>query len=586
LNWLLPWLALTAQLPFETGRYWNDLICIFVSLGSPATIVYSLTITLLNRYWIRGRFNKLRDQHNRLEAYIPDHLLGVIDCMEIVLREAQQIPIRLSQGWGRLSSGILLKENMFWWNRVRTDVLHTRRGYSFSLFAQMLLAITAYVFTVITSFISIDGNDIGPQLAGGGIYIWMIPVIWGWIICGTQASASSISEALNDPLHPFFRAPILPSEVGPLIDLDERNIASQRACIQCESGVISCPLAIDGSKGPLSPRKSYIGRVLEPAFLHPWWFGFCAEGDEACQGPLFNFARVFTWRQSVTIVEEAFSNVLIKSEVVSPLDHPDIRGRVIAETCGLTAPLNAYVAWSHIDPETWYRIIIACFMALFVQWGTAGPAVMIPYLTPVRGLGCRSGTFLLYGMGGTIVWMLLLISSFLSHEAMIRHQTLYHESLANRAAQQNGIPLLPWRRPDEEHDHSLHHHHHHYHRHKSFSDRSLSTSIITALAVITRLFAKVIAAINTGNLILSAVLDYLGVYQNCWCKTNSLSRGTHGWLILFEGQDDTTMQGVVYDWVLGVVISFVVALVATVLFYLGSLDRGTRSRERVRVAER
>jgi high-affinity Fe2+/Pb2+ permease len=46
------------------------------------------------------------------------------------------------------------------------------------------------------------------------------------------------------------------------------------------------------------------------------------------------------------------------------------------------------------------------------------------------------------------------------------------------------------------------------------------------------------------------------------------------------------MQGVVYDWVLGVVISFVVALVATVLFYLGSLDRGTRSRERVRVAER
>src|SRR5438034_9445689 len=38
----------------------------------------------------------------------------------------------------------------------------------------------------------------------------------------------------------------------------------------------------------------------------PSWLGADVRGDERCRGPIYNYARVFTWWQFVNSVEEAF----------------------------------------------------------------------------------------------------------------------------------------------------------------------------------------------------------------------------------------------------------------------------------------
>jgi hypothetical protein len=64
----------------------------------------------------------------------------------------------------------------------------------------------------------------------------------------------------------------------------------------------------------------------------------------------------------------------------------------------------------------------ATITALFVQWGTSGAAILISYLTPGKGLGCRSGAYVTYGSLGTVSWLLLVFSLVLSHAAMLRYQ--------------------------------------------------------------------------------------------------------------------------------------------------------------------
>ena len=70
---------------------------------------------------------------------------------------------------------------------------------------------------------------------------------------------------------------------------------------------------------------------------------------------------------------------------------------------------------SRWGPDVWTRMFIASSVALLLQWGTSGAAILIVWETPTVGLGCRSGSFLLHAGASTLVWMLLVTSSVLTH---------------------------------------------------------------------------------------------------------------------------------------------------------------------------
>ena len=59
-------------------------------------------------------------------------------------------------------------------------------------------------------------------------------------------------------------------------------------------------------------------------------------------------------------------------------------------------------------PGGWY---FTAFVALFLVWIEIGMAIMLAYNTPTIGLGCWSGSFLLYGFLSTASWFLQLFNS-------------------------------------------------------------------------------------------------------------------------------------------------------------------------------
>ncbi|KAG9020454.1 hypothetical protein FS842_007320, partial [Serendipita sp. 407] len=58
-GWLLPFLALAAQLPYESNGFWHNLMCFFLTVGSPPLAMYSLALTLLNSRYAKKLLDPL-----------------------------------------------------------------------------------------------------------------------------------------------------------------------------------------------------------------------------------------------------------------------------------------------------------------------------------------------------------------------------------------------------------------------------------------------------------------------------------------------------------------------------------------------
>ena len=145
-----------------------------LAIGSPALITYSLSLTILNRTWIRRRFDNLRADAADITIQYPDFSERV-KAAQFLLQEAQQVPMRASQEAGWLSSLIVLPANQPWWLRVRNDLRNTRRGVTFSLFAQVGMALIAWLFTIIAAFVGALGDtSTALQISSGCMWVWMV----------------------------------------------------------------------------------------------------------------------------------------------------------------------------------------------------------------------------------------------------------------------------------------------------------------------------------------------------------------------------------------------------------------------------
>jgi hypothetical protein len=435
-SWLLPWLALTAQLPFEAEGSLGNLMSLFMAVGSPALITYSLTITILNRIWVRRKFRSLQKKLVGVPDELNNGLCEQLRAAQYLLQESQQVPMRASQVDGWLSSLIALDKNHTWWTTVKKDLKNTRRGYTFSLFAQIAMAFLAYTLTIAVSLNSSPlGNDSAGNgvllTAGGGIWIWMIPVILGWIMCGMQARACSITDALDDKTHPVFhrgiegnnipgdnqhgicsRSGLTPRprflespttlksatitstkpgngfvEVTEVTNrtegIDGREAVNETAKVDDISEFGTATDSSDNEKGQMSDVN--LLEVKEPTLdlipvgefpfdyeklKLPSWLGFSNEGDEALEGPVFNYARLFTFREFSSTITNAFI-AEIKSLKAGNNEEKNIFE--LATSCQLDKPLEAYTPWQKIDYEVWHHMLIAAGAAVVVQWGTVSP---------------------------------------------------------------------------------------------------------------------------------------------------------------------------------------------------------------------
>lgn len=290
------------------------------------------------------------------------------------------------------------------------------------------------------------------------------------------------------------------------------------------------------------------------------WFGFDVAGDEKEEGPLYNYARPLTWWQFASSIETAFdatlsslrtgNNCQEKAWDMHQLPEPNLAGTAsqVAKFSGFdTRPILAYPEWKYIKAKVWHRMMIASLVALWVQWGTTGPAISVAYLTPTVGLSCRSGSYLIYGIFGMVSWILLILSTLFSHAVMLRYQRR-HIFQPNLDLRQNVNQV-------------------------GFYRRSIGHSLLCAAAVATRTLGKFLAACNAFWLLTSSIFEYIGFYETCWCSGDAISRGNNGWVVLFKNANDLANEAQKY-WVGGVILSFAVCFLSLLFFYFGCRKTG------------
>jgi hypothetical protein len=93
-------------------------------------------------------------------------------------------------------------------------------------------------------------------------------------------------------------------------------------------------------------------------------------------------------------------------------------------------------------------------------------------------------------------------------------------------------------------------------------------SFLVALNVTTRISGKLIAFANACWIVVSAIFEYAGVYENCYCASDADVLGSRAWAVLFVS--DQSFQIVARNyWIGGVIFSFGVCIATYIGFFLG-----------------
>ncbi|KAG2142515.1 hypothetical protein BD769DRAFT_1625827 [Suillus cothurnatus] len=199
--------------------------------------------------------------------------------------------------------------------------------------------------------------------------------------------------------------------------------------------------------------------------------------DELLTPPVFNYSRSLQWAYTAEIIFQMYkaaSEKALNRIPVNPgnewVESDDFKSIHPCNRRGSPQEITAYCAQadrarcSHWAPGVFTRMVIASCASLALQWGT--------------GIGCRSLSYLLYGVVSTCVWMMLLTSSILAH---------YSAAYYYRA--------------------------------------SLSARVALAFSHLLRRMGKLLAIINFIWVISACILQYSGVYDTCFCNASVISRG-------------------------------------------------------------
>lgn len=425
------------------------------------------------------------------------------EAAEYFLCGSQQSPIRINEKEFEQLFDETPERFFGRWAIVKQRLQNTRRQYTFSLVAQTSFAVIAWILTVIGSYATALGqHSEALLLSSGTLWTWLIPVVLGWMTVGVQSRKDTIQNAIEGE-----SSDMKAFEAGPGMSIK-------------------------------AMPKALLGKV---------------PGDETLQGPAYNYARMLTYPKLRKRVVEKFEDKLgnlapltgnapvqeptadisqvglpiheqdsarsSTFDLASATSQPSLVGfrkpgnrkdtnQVEAQTSSSNGP---YMTWQDVkSTPDWVRsFLLSNIVAVILQWGVTGSAIVISYLTEVRGLGCRSGSYLLYGILATSAHVLLVCSVFLSNGAMLTYQ----------------YKPKPEPKPESKPESNLE------------SRTALRRRILCTLAVATRYLGKTLAVANALWIILSSIFELIGFYESCYCTGTQLGLGDRAWVVLFASGD-------------------------------------------------
>ena len=380
-SWVLPWLALTAQLPFGAKDKKSNLMALFLALGSPALMSYSLALTVLNSKAINRMFRQI-SANSQLSGRTDT--IKQLQAPRKLLIEMQHIPIEVFNGSRReFAQLVVCPEKRAWWESLHEEMKLTKRGWTISLYAQVAWVSIVQILTVVQFFTSgSSNNNVGIGLAINSLWLWMIPIVLGWIRVGTQTSADSVKKAIIKT-----QVPIM---------YQKRN--SSNPCF----GIRDRTVYNDDSSSSRNPRPSANARAhsrrsaahkVQQYDIPDSFWGFSIPGCELEPGQVFKYTRVWSHMNAAKNVTEAYKN-LIEQQLAErtvggqPWDHeaaewkdnfrgtPEQMSRYISATNNDEADLPVHARGS---PDLYQMLVYASCIAMLLQWGSTGAAMVIAY---------------------------------------------------------------------------------------------------------------------------------------------------------------------------------------------------------------
>ncbi|THU93303.1 hypothetical protein K435DRAFT_670500 [Dendrothele bispora CBS 962.96] len=482
-SWLLPWLALISQLPFGANEKLDNFISVLLAVGSPTLAAYSVMLTVLNSRWVAGISHKLK--YPNVQSAVR------------ILSSLQQGPVRIDRSDpSLLPSLVVLPQNDQWWKgmRKRLDYTHT---WTVSAATSIAWVFIAYIFTVIDSFtgnvqqlVEVNGQGVG------SVWLWLLPVVISWLQISPKCDSKRLDEAF-----------------------EEINMTAYVATSEPTQPVLA------SSRD--SRRAIYLDHGNEP--LH---------NNERCTAPIFNYSRVFSW---ATVTEEVVDCFRQASKHAGDSRSVDGRqwlqddhydgiskanrigtARQVQEYCKYYPSTQRKYRWGS---GVWSRIFVASSMALFLQWGTTGAALLIVMATPTKGLGCRSAAYITYASISTFIWGLLLLSTVLAHYSGVGKTMMFANS------------------------------------------RSHDLRIAANLSIVFRQCGTVLASFNTLAILLTNIFQFSGFFDRCYCDSSVMGLGPKSAYNVIEfTQDD--ISGMRQAWIWGVILAVGSAMVFVVVLNL------------------
>ncbi|KAG8851165.1 hypothetical protein FRB91_008359, partial [Serendipita sp. 411] len=255
-GWLLPFLALLAQLPYESNGIWHNLMCLFLTVGSPPLAMYSLALTLLNSRYAKQLLDELpvpKDPEENLQ--FTEFKASVFQTLKV----SQQEPFGVAARTATSSEDFAIVRS--WWRSVHHSLKKSARWFTASLATQAAWAIIAFAFTWVDAF---GSSKIGTKVTAYGLAIalcwsWVTVIVLGWFFAGVSLSHSPITDAIEQADHAHEDAfPRITTHRRERNDQDRSHFA------------ISRPIA----------------------------------GDVEHAGPVYNYARLFVWSHMVYHIVE------------------------------------------------------------------------------------------------------------------------------------------------------------------------------------------------------------------------------------------------------------------------------------------
>ena len=402
----------------------DDVLNFFMTIGSPALAAYSLQITHLNTRWLRKAFLHLEYPNSK--------------AISTVISTFQHIPLQISPNPLLLPSLIVLPQNDAYWDLLLKCTERTRR-WSIPLVMNFIWVIFPVLFTIIDSL-----HQERTAYAIVSIWTYLLPLIMGWLHVGCQPEPNHLRDCLDT--------------------------ANRIAWV-----------ATDQKDGPIQAIE--IAGQLTQALKLAKDGADVTEEDELRTSPVFNYSRTFTWSLKAQHILSLVKNAAAKAERQIPVDNygsgcdavwvAGDHGGVAKEnrlgtneqvidycTEGTTpfekvfraprpvvppghifsrAPSTPVALLPFYDSHNirtpsrwasgvWTRVVFATLLALELQWGGVGAAVMINYKKRPYGLGCGALMFLVYGLAATVAFFLCLTSSVLAHISRPQHGQPYRRS--------------------------------------------------------------------------------------------------------------------------------------------------------------